>query len=631
MSTFQLSEDLSKDNITEQEVETIWAQRRTRMLERRRYFEPIWKSAMASFYSGIFPDINQSQRNLYNPVYEQYDMSLYSRDGFRFLRMKMPIVHEVIIRKLASEVPNKPKVNFVAEGNNDPSKAIAFKHWFNQFLYDMDADQEDYEVFLGKDILGTAAVMVMTDEFEVNVKDENDEPMDKKKVKKTYYRNIDLRHLLLDEHCTKSNLSDCNYATVDEYYSRQEFLQKFSKYDKDKVERAVESMQAQDDAGVYQDLFGLDSVSFVRVTRCFDKISDSYHILANGVLINKVGTGIPRIARAQGKEIPIALMIDFKMPGCPYGYSSAHVIALFNRIKNLIRQVLFEVTEKQAKPLLSVDPMSSFDEETFEWNQEFLRIKPDDIKPIQITFDTTSLYNLDKTTDEDIIRASGINFNDTSNIDAGETARKTIIRRESQNAIVELGMNYNASVYFKRLYELMKDEILFHWKDLVGQESIKVRTKNVQLGRDRQGALFEEPSAVEGFRYFNIQGNDLAADYELYLELANIASSRELEKAVLSEQLTAIQPYMQSFDAAGLAEYIRSILKMPDSVLQGGNKDISQLPADQVAQEGLSPEFLPQEVLRQQQLDSNNLLQNPDAPLPPAQENPAGAAAPQGS
>jgi len=624
MATQYLPEDLSKPAITATEVQQIWAQRRSRMQLRRKYFEPIWQSAMASYYSGIFPDINQTGNNLYNPIYEQYDMTLYSRDGFRFLRMKMPIIHDVIIRKLASEVPNKPKVNFVSAGSNDPTKAIAFKHWFNQFLYDMDADQEDFEVFLGKDILGTSAVMVMTDEYEVAVKDENNKPVDKKKVKKTYYRNIDLRHLLLDEHCTKCNLSDCNYAGVDEYYSKQEFVQKFAKYGIDKVMAASESAVMQAEGSAYTDLFGGDTVPFVRVTRYFDRISDSYHLIANDVLLNDVHTAIPRVARTQGKEIPIALAIDFKMPGSPYGYSSAHVSALFNRIKNLIRQILFEVTEKQAKPILAVDPMSSFDEETFEWNQEFMRIKPDDIKPIQINFDTIALTNLDKTTDEDIIRATGINFNDTSNIDAGETARKTIIRRESQNAIVELGMNYNASVYFKRLYELMKDEILFHWKDLVSQGETKVRTKNVQLGRGTDGALFEEPAPVEGFRYFKLTNDDLSSDYELYLELANIASSRELEKAVLSEQLNAIQPFVQNFDAAGLAEYVRTTFKMPDSVLPGGNKDMSQMPVEKLAQEGLGSEYLPQEVLRKNQLDTTN-LQNPNAPLPDNQAAQAGA------
>lgn len=617
-----LPENLNKEGITDIEVQQIWFQRRSRMQERRRYFEPLWRSAITTFYAGIFPDTNAAgEKPIYNPIYEQYDMTVYSRDGFRFLRMKMPIVHEVIIRKLASEFSNRPKINWVAEGSNDPAKAIAFRHWYNQFLYDMDADQEDYEVFLGKDIVGTSAVMVQTDEYEVTIKDAITGKKETKKKKRSYYRNIDMRHLLLDEHCTKTNLEDCNYACVDEFLSRQEFLQHFAdekKFDPEKVKRASEiSIQNDEAYGSYNDLFGLENVPFIRVSHCFDIISDSYDILANDIKINEIGTPIPRVARTMGKQIPIALCVDFKMPNCPYGYSSAHVIALFYRIKNLVRQLLFEVTEKQAKPLLAVDPLSGFDEETFEWGQEFIRIKPTDVQAIEVQFDTKALWDLDKTTDEDIIRSTGINYNDTSNIDANETARKTIIRRESQNAIIELGMNYNASVYFKRLYELYKDEILFHWRDMIEQGQ-KVRTKNAFVFRDQQGVLKEDGMKVEGFRYFDLQPGDIAKDYELYLETANIASSRELEKAILTEQLQAIAPFIQSFDANGIAGYIKDILKLPEEVLpSGAGADISKVPSDQLAQQGMSADFLPQSVQNQ------SLLQQPNAPLPNGQETAA--------
>ena len=584
------------------------------MQQRRLYYETLWRSALTNFYVGVFPDSAVGNKPLYNPIYEQYDMSLYSKDGFRFLRMRLPLMHQIVIRKLAGEMPNRPKVNFVAMGDNDPSKAVAFKHWFDQFLYDMDADLEDFETFLWKDIIGTAAVMVMTQEFQVTVKDENNKKETKTK-KKTLYKSIDLRHLLLDEHCQKSNLEDCKYAIVDEFFSKEEFLQRFSgaKYNQGIVKAAVEVDLTTDNQSDYGDLFGLGEVQFVKVSHCFDVINDCYHILANNLLINDIETGIPRIARAMGKQIPIALAVDFKMPGSPYGYSSAHVSAIFFRIKNLIRQILFEVTEKQAKPLLAVDPLSSFDEETFEWGQEFLRIKPTDVQPISINFDTDTLYNMDKTTDEDMIKATGINFNDTSNIDAGETARKTIIRRESQNAIIEMGMNLNASVYFKRLYELMKDEILFQWRDEIGK-GLSVRTKNVQLGRVG-GELQEDPVPIQGFRYFDLKKDDLAEDYELYLELANIASSKELEKAIIAEQISAIQPFLQSFDAEGLSKYLQETFNMPDTVLPAAAR--GKMDADAFAQQNIPPDLLPEsEQMRQQAVEQSAM--NDVAPNQPA-------------
>lgn len=603
---------LSDPAITAEGIQGVWRDRRSRMKQRRMYYETLWRSALTNFYTGVFPDSTVGAQPLYNPIYEQYDMSLYSKDGFRFLRMRLPLMHQIVIRKLAGEMPNRPKVNFVAMGDNDPSKAIAFKHWFDQFLYDMDADQEDFETFLWKDIIGTAAVMVMTQEYEVTVKDDETWKPKTLKKKKTLYKSVDLRRLLLDEHCQKSNLEDCKYAQVDEFYSKDEYLQMFSdpkKYNQEVVNQACESTMQMDEGDTdYGDLFGLQEVQFIRVTHCFDIISDSYHILANQLLINDKDTPIPRIARAMGKQIPIALAIDFKMPGSPYGYSSAHVSAIFFRIKNLVRQILFEVTEKQAKPLLAVDPLSSFDEETFEWGQEFLRIKPGDVQPISINFDTETLYNMDRTTDEDMIKATGINFNDTSNVDAGETARKTIIRRESQNAIIEMGMNYNASVYFKRLYELMKDEILYQWRDEIPR-GMKVRTKNVQVGRLQNGELVEDQTAIKGFRYFDLKKNDLADDYELYLELANIASSKELEKAIVAEQVGAIQPFLQSFDPTGLAKYLKDTFSMPETVLPEGTR--GEMNAEQVVQENIPHELLPEvEQMRMQQAGQQSAMAN---------------------
>jgi len=607
---------LSDPNLTAEGVQSVWSNRRSRMKQRRMYYETLWRSALTNFYIGIFPDSAVGAKPLYNPIYEQYDMSLYSKDGFRFLRMRLPMMHSIVIRKMAAEMPNRPKVNFVAMGDNDPAKAVAFKHWFAQFLYDMDADQEDFETFLWKDILGTAAVMVITKEYDVTVKDENGTRETRTK-KRTEYKSIDLRRLWLDEHCQKSNLEDCNYCQIDEYLSKDEALQVYSnkeKYNQEVLSKAVEITMETDDGDTnYGDLFGLQEVQFVRVTHCFDKIHDCYHVLINDLVINTdLQNPIPRMAKATGKDLPIALAVDFKMPGSPYGYSSAHVSAIFFRIKNLIRQILFEVTEKQAKPLLAVDPLSGFDEETFEWGQEFMRIKPGDVSPIQINFDTNTLYNMDKTTDNDVISATGINFNDTTNMDAGETARKTIIRRESQNAIVEMGMNYNSSVYFKRLYELLKDEILYQWRDQIGK-SLRVRTKNVQIGRNKKGELVEDDQAINGFRYFDLKRNDLAEDYELYLELANMASSKELEKAIVAEQLQAIAPFLQTFDAQGLATYLKDTFVMPDSVLPQ-SKESSQSP-EEIAKENIPPEFLPQ--LEQQKLSEMAPVPNqpPNAPM----------------
>jgi len=618
------------------EVQLIWSSRRQRMAERRVYFESLWRNGITSFFQGIISESINGSRPLYNTLYEQYDFSIFSRDGLRFGSLKYPLLHALVMRAMASEIPNKPKVSFINVGSNDQTKPLAFKHLFNQVLYESNADETDFETFLGKRIFGTSVNMVMTEEYEVTVKDpernpETDEIVYKKKTKKIrqcLYKNIDIRHVYLDEHCVKTNLSDCQYAQVDEYFSKDEFREKFAKYGTEKVEKACSSTMQKETGQVYENWYDTKGVDYVRVTHCFDKIHDCYHIIANNVLLNEIDTPIPRIAGRRGKEIPLALAVQYKIPNAPYGYGDSHVTTSFNHIKNLVRIMLLEITQKSAKPLIAVDPLSSFDEQGFEWGQDFIRIDPKSMTVIPVGSDLQLLYKLDEITDNDIIRVTGININDTSNVDSGETARKTVIRRESQNALIELTMNYMADSFFKRLYTLLKDDIKLHYGMMLKNgDKIPVRTQNVRLVRSKKG--FQEEN-VKGFRYFDLKDGDLDLDVELDLEIGNIASSRELDKALVNEGVDAMAKFPNGFSQDGVAQYIQEGFEMPDTVLANKPEKFAGGDPKQIAQQALPPEFLPQNVQEQNQL---NQQQNAQAlAVPPGVPNiPQAGQAPTGN
>lgn len=622
-----MDENLSKDGITEIEICSIWSARGTRMEQRRAYFEPFWRSGITSFFQGIMGERSNGDRPLYNTLYEQYDFSLFSRDGMRFNDIRYPLLHSVIMRALASELPNKPKINFIAEGTNDQSKPIAFKHLFDQVLYEMNSDQEDFEIFLDKRIFGTSGVMVYTEQYDVTVKDpmqsgdsENLEYKKKtKKIKQCKYRKIDLRHLLIDEHCTRTDLEDADYASYDEYFSKESFMQKFAKYGEEKCKKAASSVASKEEASVYQNWYDTKDAEFVKVRHNFDKIQDCYHIIAGagqGTLMNDIDSPIPRIAGRKGKDLPFALAIQYKIPGAPYGYGDAHVTRSFSQIKNIVRIMILEITQKSAKPMLAVDPLSSFDEQGFEWGQDFIRVSPNELREIAINPDLKSLYQLDDLTDDDIIRVTGINISDTSNTDDDETARKTIIRRESQVALVELTMNYMSCSFFNRLYTLMKDEIRLHYGiDLKNGEKIKVKSKNALITRNKKGQLSEEKT--NGFRYFDIKEGDVDLDLSLDLELGNIASSRELEKAIIGESLSTISPFAQNFDGDGIAKYIQEGYKMPETVLKQPQGQISGQDPKQIANAQVPQEMLPQQEQQMQQAMSQSAPQPPQNAQPP--------------
>lgn len=593
-----LSEDLGRENITEAEVNQIWESRRSRMVARRQRFEGMWRIGIGRFFDGISTGVvgPGSTQLLYDPIYEQYDTSLFSRDGLRFNQLKYPLLPAIVMRGLANEIPNKPKINFVAVGKNDQSVTIPFRNLFNQVLYEMDADQEDFEIFLDRRIFGSSIVMVMTESYEVTVNDpahKNGEYVYEKKTKKIKqcgYKKLDLRHVFLDEHCKKTSLEDCNYAQVDEYLLKAEAVQQLKKYDEAKVKAAIE--ESPRDTQIYDTGFDLSNQQFVRITHCFDKIHDRYHILINGCVINKIDSPIPRIAGRKGKDIPLSMTVMYKIPGAPYGYGDSHLTTHFNTIKNLVRMMILEITQKSAKPTMAVDPLSAFDEQAFEWGQDFIRVSPNDLKEISINPNLKFLYDLDSLTDNDIIRATGIDVNDTASAGENETARKTIIRRESQNALIELMMNYMTSSFFKRTYTLLKDDIKLHYLEkMYNGEQVQVKVKDTELVRNN-GGVDEAP--VKGFRYFDLKEEDLDMDTDLDLEMGNIASSRELEKALAKEGIDSAAPFMEGFDINGMARYIQEQYGMPKSVLAQAQDQFEGKDPEQVAAEAINdPSLLP--------------------------------------
>jgi len=622
-------EDLNRKDISVEEVQQCWSARRSRMAQRRQYFEPLWRNGINQFFEGILSKNVNNVKPLYNTLYEQYDFTLFSRDGLRFSNIRYPLIHAVTMRALATEIPNKPKVNFIALNSNDQTKPRAFSHLFAQVLYEMDAAAEDFEIFLDKRIFGSSVALVLTENYDLTVNDpEYNYEQEKytytkktKKIRQCLYKKLDLRHVYFDEHSIKTNLTDCNYAQVDEYFSKEDFKIRFADYDQQLLERMIATPMQKEESQIYSNLYDTKDATFMRVTHSFDKLNDRYHILVNGLLLNDIGTPIPRIAGRRGKEIPLALTVQYKIPGAPYGYGDSHITTTFNYIKNLMRLMILEITQKSAKPLMAVDPLSSFNEESFEWGMDFIRVAPNELREIKTNPDLKALYDLDSLTDQDIMRITGINISDTTSADVGETARKTVIRRESQNALIELTMNYMSNSFFKRLYTLLKDDVRLHYSAaLKAGEEIKIMTKGAQLRRENGG--FEEEK-VKGFRYFDLKSEDIDFDMELDLELGNIASSRELDKALANEGIDASAKIPQGFSPDGLAKWIQETYNMPEDVLANKANNVSQMDPKELANKDLPPEFLPeQQKLQQAQQEEQSLTPEGEQTAQPAEALP---------
>ena len=625
----KVAEILKSGQGSVEKTEELWKGRRIRMDAHRKQFEPIWETGIRRFFRGILTGSGDTGNRLYDTIYEQYDLSMFSREGLRFNDLKYPLLHMVVIRAMASEFKNRPSAKFIAIGKNDPSKAIGFTHLFNQVLSEGDADQEDFEVVLDRRIRGTGAVLQLTEKRDVTVKDpivgddgELEYEKKTKKIMEVGYRKVDLRNVYLDEHCRKSNLKDCRYAIVDEYFGKDDFLDRYGDLDFDVDEVIAE--RKKDTSNPFVDE---SSNLYIRVSHAFDQITDSYDILMFGKKINKPGAPIPRIAGRHGKEIPIVLAPMYKIPDCPYGYGDANVTTAFNSIKDLARLMIFEITQKMSKPMFFVDPNSNFDEQTMEWGEEFFRVKPDEVKQMDINPNTDILEKMDQKTDEDTIKATGININDTTNADVQETARKTVIRRESQNAIIELGMNYLSIVYYKRLYGLLKDDIRLHYTAMLKRgDKVSVKTEDVKLTRGKDGALKEY--GVSGWRYFDVESDDIDMDMDVVLEIGNIAVSEQLEKALKFEAVEAAKAAPQGFSQSGLAKYIQETADMPDYVLADAVGAIDGADPKVVANEGIDPSMLPESERSQSNPPEDAQVTSPLPGLQVPEAMGAGGAAP---
>ncbi len=590
-------------NKTPEEVAKKWAERRERMAQKRKDYEPIWDAGISLFLQGVFlRSGTDAERRAYDVAHEQYQGSLYSREGLKVKDFQFPLLHTIAIRALASEFKNRPVARFIPYGSNIQSKSEVFNHLFQQNLAEIDADLVDFDVLWDRRIRGTGAVLQLTEQYDLTVKDANLDGENKlkfnektKTVTNVTYRQIDLRHLFLDENCTMSNLSDCFYVIVDEFIGKEEaetrFKDKYGLTDKDLEPIPLPSTAQKSNSGVGENG---GAVMKVHAQHCFDRRYDAYHLILNNKLVNDVNTPIPRIAGRKGKDLPIALAPMYRIPGSPYGYGDPAVVKSFNVIKDFARLVILESAAKTAKPTLAVAPETTFDAEGFTWGEDIVRVDPNAIRELKINPDYNALSSIEATADNDVIQTTGINVKDTTNADVQETARKTVIRRESQIAIIELGMMYISSSYFKRLYNLLKDDLrLYYGAALEQKEDVRVRTEGVKLSRTKTGI---KKYNVTGFRYFDVKKEDIDFDTDLVLEIGNISTSKELEKALKIEALEKAIIAQAGFDQNGLAKYIQELGGMPESVLA---VKPNQVDVKELATKDLGPEFLPQTVTAQ--------------------------------
>ena len=590
----QKLEEFKKDKMINRHGEEVdscahhWLMRASAMQQRRSYFENMWQRWLYDTVAFMHTEIHgkvQFDPSI-APELQTYASKKYSRAGSGFSTMshiKYPLEFAVIMRKLAVEIKNMPNIEWSVAGVSDQSAANLWGDIYNEVMSEAGGDYEDYEMMLSKGIFGTSVRWSRLISYENTVSEpEIDDSgniiyTDKKRtIREFKSTTVDLRHVLIDEGCTSSDLSDCEDAIVFEYYTEDEAKLHFADIDFDKL--GIKAMPRTEVFQDINDLNGGDTKLFYELMNCYNRTTDSYIKIMNGKVIGD--SPIPMKSFKGKKMLPIAFMIDHKIPGQPYGIGAPALIKAFTDIKNKNRDLIYDVTKKSAKPTIAVDPLSSFSEENYFFGQDFLRIAPGDMQPIPVQANLDPALSLDERTDNDVVIVTGVNILDTAAPSGAETATRTVVRKESQVALIDLGMHLNTVTGIKRLHTINANILRLHLSvpqiDLNGQkqEFNQVSTSGKKYFRGQPNksgkvkkAFLEEES--QGTHTFSYKGEDIDFEFRPTVKLGNIAFSDQLKKDVQMENLQILANIApEAYDQAGVAAFIQEIGELPKAVLK---------------------------------------------------------------
>jgi hypothetical protein len=592
------------------------------MKTRRQRFEKMWRDSLYSFVAFAIYDKDNGQMSQQYDINQSPEMQSYYNNrisgGFKYSDVRYPLEFAIVTRKMATEIPNLPDLRWIVQGETDQSPAVLWKHVYNAIMYEADFDFEAFELWLGKNVFGTSISWSKLDEQTYHCKEpsvgEDGEISWKSKTTKTHeftWESVDLRNVLIDNNCKKTSLRDADDCAVIEYLSEDKLRTlypefRFGNDDTEGVapEKCFKPVSTSHTFQDIDELYGGGQKEVYELIHYYNVRTDSYQRIMNGKEFVPESGIIMRDDNGK-KMLPIAFFVDHKIPGCPYGYGEPTIAKPFREIKNKVRNVIFDVTKKVAKPTIAVDPLSPFKEESYVWGQDFIRVAPRDLMPLNVNANLDPAMNLDKTTDNDIIISTGINITDTANIGGGETATKTVVRKESQVAVVELGMRFNTSVGLKRLHQINANIILLYLSNPIFDSEVKDKTvvlKNEKMFRSTSTTKIKtEPK--KGEHVFTWKGEDFNYKFKPVPELGNIAVTKTLEKGMFtegSELLFKVTP--EALDKNGLAEFICQLYEIPDTVLMQKKKSILDSDPDIMAQNAGA--VLPDEV----KMANNNKL-----------------------
>lgn len=569
----------------------------------RVFYENQWREYNYAYQMILYEYAYQRQFNPSLPL-EQQVRNMFPEK--KLADYKLPLEFAVITRQIADELNSLPKPKWTSMTDNPAArdgKSKIFQRVYDYTFDQCDGDWEQFKGLLSKAINGTNIEHVFHEyaeypDYEASEVDKDGEVQFKKVnrvIDRVRFKSKDLRHVLVD--CNATDINDAEHDFVLSNVNYPSFVKMFGNNKNFDIEgvKPINPVEAFVSLGEARRGVGFP---IVQLALFHDKPNNRMMWLANGKRINKRDLHIP-IPSVNGMPmLPLAVHYEAKADNEFYGISKCTIIKPFREVKNKLRNAFFDIAKKMAFNTLVIDPMSDFDETTYEFGQPFIRAIPDEIKPIPASGNLQPVVDLDKQTDQDIITFTGINILNTAGGSSSESATKTAVRQESQVKLVELGLKMNSYHGFKRRAILLKQLIRLHYssgrirKIAEGvPEPIVITTPGVQLFRR---GLFNKDKVdeqkVNGVGRFVLKQTDMQDDVELIMEGGNVSATKELVKARqldAAKFIMSIPPDPQkqmAYDVKALVKWAVEWGELPKEICSGGDETVSDKTPEEIIQ-----------------------------------------------
>lgn len=565
--------------------------------QRREYWERKWDQWGLAYQRLIREYISERENS---PLLTPYGITSTIAESTALSDIRLPVEFSIIIRKAAEFMKNMPRPSWISMDQSEKDKhkrGQLFGHLFDWVWYEANGDIEMFKVVLSMLIFGDAVAWVFHEKRVCSCKtpylDENGEVAfkeDKKYISKTKFKNIDIRNFFYDP--SASSIEDADYAFVVEYYTPDKAKKIFEKEVKrwDKFKTVNQKVETSDYETPEEERTGQYGEFYI-VKHYYNQTLDEYTITIDDYIVKE--SAIPQMPDDGEKRIPVAVFQDHIIPNELYAMSECEILKPRREIKNNIVNLVFDVSRQAAYGTLVVDPYADFDEDSFQWGQDFLRVEPGLIDQLRSDANLSWVNQFNQENENGITVDTGIDHRNTIST-PNETATQTLERKESQLQIVELNIKWNAYTGFKRLYLLMKDLIRLHYKSYPVVEGPakkrKVRIKDEKFVRNAMG-MDNEPS--KGYNYFDIEPEDLEGDFDLVLNIGNIAMTTALKRSMQTEavqQITQLPPEVDAqgaqkpvYSSAGIARFLADFADLPESILSEDiRKDETDLEAEAI-------------------------------------------------